>query len=355
MSEDQNSDVVFCVECKKKENDSSKLTTCMYCFASAHYKCRNIIGTAVRKVKENMYFCSPKCSDIYKKIIEMQSARTAMIDELNSELRKTVTSVVSAQLQVVKTDVDTIVRAIEDSQQFLSAKFDGIVNDVQSLKEDNDLLKAEVADLRKSQSSLSTLVYKLESNCDKTNKESLSNNAVVLGIPVQSKENVPELISKVAKCIGADVPAPSLLSASRVTTSSSALNKLVPIRITFEDKAVKESFFSKKREFGRLLSSSIDQSMVLNGKPTNIAVRDELTPLSLELLHEMRNQQKKLNLKYVWAGRDGIILVKKDENSKPTIIRNRNDLSNFINENSSNSSASTTPSPKRKKTGRSAE
>lgn len=175
--------------------------------------------------------------------MEMQNERTTMINELKFELKKTVTNVVSAQLQDVKVEVNTIVKAIEESQEFLSSKFDGIVSDVQHLKKDNDRLKSEVADLQKSHTSLTTLVHKLEINCDKTNKESLSNNAVILGIPVHANECVPELVSKVAECIGADFESDSIISASRVSVSSSALNKLVPIRIVFKDNAVKESFF----------------------------------------------------------------------------------------------------------------
>lgn len=349
MTEDQ--DDMYCVECKKKENDSNKLVICQYCFSCAHYKCRNIIGVAVRRIKENPYFCSLKCSEIYTKIIEMQNARSSMINELNLELKKTVTNIVSAQLQGVKSEVNTIVRAIEESQEFLSSKFDGVVTDVQNLKDDNIRLKSEVDGLKKSQSEMASLVHKLESNCDKTNKESLSNNAVILGIPVHANECVPDLVTKVAECIGADFPPHSILSAARVSSSKDAINKLVPIRIIFKENSVKESFFSKKREFGKLLSSSIDQSMLINGRPTNIAVRDELTPLSLGILNELRNSQKKLNLKFVWAGRDGIILVKKDEHSKPIIIRDRNDLGNFMNESLSCSSSHTTPSPKRKKAG----
>lgn len=347
MSEDQ-SDAVYCVECKKRENDPSKLITCLYCFSSAHFKCRNIIGNAIRKVKENMYFCSSKCSEIYKKIVEMQNSRSAMITELSMEIKKTVSNVVSAELQDMRAEVNTVVKAIEDSQQFLSSKFDSIVTDVQDLKSDNVRLNSEVDELKKSQSSLTAFVNKLEVKADKANRDSICNNAVILGVPVHADENIPELVSKVAECIGVDLPSDALLSAARVSSSSASENKLVPIRIVFKDKSVKEMFFSKKKEFGQLASSSVNRSLVLNGKPTNVAIRDELTPFSLELLQEMREVQKKLNLKFVWAGRDGVILVKKNEHSKPEIIRNRNDLSSFILRSSSHSSPGS-PSPKRKR------
>lgn len=62
----------------------------------------------------------------------------------------------------------------------------------------------------------------------------------------------------------------------------------------------------------------------------NVTLRDELTPLSLELLKELRGSQEQLNIKYVWAGREGVILAKKDENSKPVLVKNRGDLSRAI-------------------------
>lgn len=347
MSEEQTEDV-YCVECKKQENDPNKLVTCMYCFASAHFKCRNIIGNAIRRVRENMYFCSSNCSDIYKRIVEMQNSRSTMIAELSTEIKTTVTNVVSAQLKDVKKEVNTVVRAIEESQQFLSSKFDDVLTDVQTLKSDHDRLNTEVDKLKKSQSSLKAFVNKLEMQADKANRDSIGNNAVILGIPAQDNEHIPGLVSKMAECVGVDLPSAALLSASRVSSSSASLNKLIPIRVVFKDKSVKELFFAKKRAHGQLLSSSIDQSLLWNGKPTYVAIRDELTPFSLELLQEVREWQKKLNLKYVWAGRDGVILIKRKEDSKPELIRNRNDLSSFLDSTTAHSS-SHSPSPKRKK------
>ena len=77
-------------------------------------------------------------------------------------------------------------------------------------------------------------------------------------------------------------------------------------------------------------------------------MRDELTPLSLQLLAEMRIHQEKLNIKYVWSSRGGNVLVKKNEQSKPEIIKTRDDLYELVNRYSKNSPVKETPSPKRK-------
>lgn len=100
------------------------------------------------------------------------------------------------------------------------------------------------------------------------------------------------------------------------------------------------------------MSTVIDSKLAVNGKATTVTLRDELSPLSLELLKELRESKELLNVKYIWAGRGGTILVKKDENSKPELVKNREDLSRVMNHfvrpmhivNSEH-----TPSPKRKK------
>lgn len=337
-----------CVECSKPEKDASKLLTCMYCFSVAHYKCRNIPGNAVRRIKETMYFCSHNCSSIYQRIVEMQNNKSSIVESLAAELKGAVANAVSHEMQNFRFEVKQITTAIEKSQDFLSSKFDSIVHEFQELKMQNENLKQEIDTLKQKQYALSKLVYNLEHQVDKTNREKIDKNAVVLGVPFVHDENTHEIVQKIFTCYGVTSSTDSIISATRLNAKNKPKNSLVPIRITFKDEDAKETVFSKKREYGKLLSSSIDPKYTINGKPTIVTMRDELTPLSLELLTEMRRYQEMLQLKYVWSSRGGNVLVKKNENSKPEIIRNRDDLAELVNRYSRNFPSKETPSPKRK-------
>lgn len=127
-----------CVVCKKAEKDTSKLITCMYCFSEAHYKCRNIVGTAARRIKDSLYFCSQDCSCIYKRIMDMQDQKSSLINSLAVELKAAVSHAVSQEMSNVRCEVKQVTTAIEKSQEFLSAKFDSIVTDFQALKMENE-------------------------------------------------------------------------------------------------------------------------------------------------------------------------------------------------------------------------
>lgn len=142
-------------------------------------------------------------------------------------------------------------------------------------------------------------------------------------------ECVMPLVEKTVAHLGVDLPNGSIVSAARLYHSNKP-NTVVPIQITFSDKNIKELVFSKKKNMGTLLSTSIDHSLLINGRPTSVSLRNELTPLSLELLRKMREYQKELQIQYVWPGQFGGILVKKSDNCKPDVIKTREDLSRVI-------------------------
>lgn len=345
-------DETLCSICKKTETNASEVLTCMYCFSSAHFKCKNLIGSARRRMKETDYFCSSDCSATYQRIVTMQNSSRSLMSSLAAEMKNTISASVAKEMQTVTTKMTQITTAIENSQDFLSSKFDDIVTDFNELKHENERMKAEIENLKKSQNLLQGTVHKLEANVDKTDKAALGNNAVVWGIPTAPDESVPLLVDKFLLSLGLRENCGLVISAERMFANNKASNAVIPIRIVFADKESKEVVFNKKKQYGNLMSTVIDSKLAVNGKATTVTLRDELSPLSLELLKELRESKELLNVKYIWAGRGGTILVKKDENSKPELVKNREDLSRVMNHfvrpmhivNSEH-----TPSPKRKK------
>lgn len=322
-------DSVTCCVCSEEENDLTAVITCMYCFSSSHLKCRGITNKSAHRMREKPYFCSTKCADIYQKITEMQRNDKSLISSISSQLNATVTKVVETQMKQVKAEVKSVTTAVESSQNFLSEKFDKIVSDFNEMKSDNTRLNLEVDLLKRSHSDLAGTVYKLESSVDKTNKLAVSHNLIVLGLPSSANENIMNIVNKTFACIGVDVASVSF-TASRLYSKPKNSNIVVPIRVIFDEVTMKDYVLDKKREFGQLKSNIINRTLLLNGNATNIAIREEMTPLGLELLKEMRDNQKSLNIKFVWPGRGGVVLVKKTDDSPTEKIANRDDLNRLI-------------------------
>ena len=87
---------------------------------------------------------------------------------------------------------------------------------------------------------------------------------------------------------------------------------------------------ARKKEFGVLTVSMITGIRWPNGWTNRVSIRDDLSPLSMELFRELKLQQPLLKFRYVWPGRHGVILVKFSENSRPVKVRSRCDLERLI-------------------------
>lgn len=276
----------------------------------------------------------------------MHDGRSSMISTLAAELKTTVSNAVTEQMINVKSEVRSVTAAIEKSQDFLSGKFDDITSEFKTLKAENENLKHQISELTKSHFELTNLVFKLEANVDKSDRKTIANNAVLLGVPCRPDENATNIVNRILTHIGVNVELDSIISAKRLYLSNKP-NVPAPIQISFKDRETKVEVLNKKKKFGIVLSTSVDNSFLVDGKPTNVTLRDELTPLSIELLRKLREHQETLKIKYVWPGNSGGILVRKDETSKPDVIRSREDLNRLVGNFSS--SLKQTPSPKRKK------
>ena len=194
-----------CGLCNNDETDQNKLLVCLYCFAAVHLECKGVRGVVASRLKKNPYFCSTKCSEIYKRIIDMQHNEKTFFSSISKQLNAAVSSVVSDQMREVKSEVKSITSAVEASQNFLSEKFDKITSDFSDLKTENEKLKQELNEVKHSHCSLTAVVSTLEMNFDRVNRQSVSKNVVILGMPSLPNENITDLALNTFKQIGANI------------------------------------------------------------------------------------------------------------------------------------------------------
>lgn len=70
----------------------------------------------------------------------------------------------------------------------------------------------------------------------------------------------------------------------------------------------------RKRAYGVVLASSV--CAAFNGSTRTVILREEMTSYGRELLQQAKNLQETLKIKYVWPGRGGKILLKRQDGSK---------------------------------------
>lgn len=224
--------------------------------------------------------------------------------------------------------------SIEHSQQFLSTKLDEfsdqilkLKSEVVKLRAENDYLKKSFADLSSKTNTVTKAVHKQEAEIDLQRRSELSCNAIVLGVPRIPNEDIKALVNITCKTIGFNDENSSIVSCIRLPSTKADNN---PIRITFNNIHAKEIFIAKKKQFGSLTASMIAGIRWPFGWTNKVFIRDELSPLSLDIFHELKAQQSLLKFRYIWPGRNGVIFVKYSDKSQPIAVRSRCDVQKII-------------------------
>lgn len=312
-----------CTVCKLLKSDNTKLITCKNCHISVHLSCCNISSKVLKRMKDGFYFCFPSCSETSES--DCKDLRLPTIASVTSELKSTV----SAEMNNMRVEIKTLTTAIESSQTFLSSKFDDIISEFHKLKKENELLKREIEMLKQSQICLKNNINKLDMYVDSAHKEESLNNLVFLGLPSMPNEDARQLITETSKAIGVKLSSESIVSVVRIGSTKS-VNAIPPVRVKFRCNSVKQVLLEKKKQYGVLSSTKVNEKLTINCKPTKISIREDLTPFSLQLLRDVRALQHQLSLKFVWTGHGGSVLVRKREGCKVEVIKNQYDLKNLV-------------------------
>lgn len=246
------------------------------------------------------------------------------IDDVLKIIPKLVSTIVTQEVKLV---ADQLI----ENQKAMSSMFDDAMLKVQSLSNELQQLKRENENLKKSMNTLAEYTKSLQNDVDRHEvhqdaqyRKNLSCNAVITGIPRTANENTEGIVGRMLSVIGCKIPMESIVSCERIK-SSLALNS--PIKMVFTNFNQKQQLIEAKKSFGKLTSADLLPINAQEGTAVcNVNIRNDLTPLSVSLLHELRQYQSAKQLAYVWPGITGDILVKLKNDSKPIPIRSRMDV-----------------------------
>jgi len=223
-----------------------------------------------------------------------------------------------------KKDDSAVLLAIQNSQDFLSAKFDNLLDQFSALKEENTGLKERMKHLEMKCLSLENTVYTMECEADSTKRGKIAGNLIIHGVPCCSNENTTQIVIDIAAKLDYSLGEESILSCSRLTNSRKIDSAKAPLMVKFSDQAIKRELVTKLRRKKVLLLSEV-YSNYPNDDRVKISLRDDLTPLQRTLFKEAKNLQQIFQLRFAWM-RDGDIFVRKEENSKVYAINSKADL-----------------------------
>lgn len=363
-----NENQLICFVCELPEDTPSRVIECVNCCRSVHFRCKKLFGNAVAKVKKKPYFCSVECAETHSRTNKSQAGSgnediLKELQQLNRSVKesKEESAHIRIAFEKIRMEISALVttsKHIEESQEFLANRFDVMQADLKTFGVELGKLNADNVCLHKEIDGCKENVQRLEMELDKMQRATLSKNAVIIGLPTAENENVKQLIDKVGSAIDFPNTADAIVNARRLGLKND-VNRYPPVLVTFINESWKEKFFDCKRSHGPLLVSAVFDGFAEGTK--TIIVRDELTTLGRELLREAKEFQTLFDIKYVWPGRNGKILMRKQDGAKVEEIRSKQQLRTMektlrrrtLNSADQNSSSPILePSPKRKQSSR---
>ena len=290
-SVNKNKSKANCIECKMPVLDSEDAFQCDKCDKLLHSVCTKLNKKQLDKfVKDSTleykcHLCVPGKSN-------------------NN-------STVETQLNVITTKLNQL-DEIKESMRFMSAQYDDILKGVSTNKKMIDTLQKENKHLR-------IEVKELKTSLKYLHDAKVQNDCVINGVTVID-ESVSPLVAvlDIAKKIGVDICEDWIDDVYFVNQRKSMPNTEIKrsIVVKFINKKSKQLFMSKKSTLRK------------NDDLKNVYINDFLSKQTVQIFNHAKTM-KAVGFKFVYS-RNGMIIARKNENSKPIRINSMDDVDKIL-------------------------
>jgi len=258
--------------------------SCSKCF---HLKCGNVDIKDLSAIKSTWMCSTCKMAAVFSTLKTMESDLSAFKNNTNSAITNITES--------TKTLMNLSSVVMENS------------NRIGILEVENRAMKSEVD--------------KLKNQISKIESVSRKNNLVISGIPEKSKENLVEIIIKLANSLNINISNENIDKATRFRPRNGSLK---PILVIFTQSMYRDRILSFYNLHKNICGTAI-------GMPDNIIIRigEHLSISKQSLLQKVKKELKSSGLyKYVWS-QNGNILIRKTSVSKILKLRTDDDISRY--------------------------
>ena len=244
--------------------------------------------------------------------------------------KKSVKELIDEAVALLRTEYDQEICAlkaeivqIKESQSFLSEKYDCLNEDYNKLKKINAEQKAEITALKSESSDLKNTSLKEIEKIDNLEQYGRRQNLEIAGIPVQDGEDTNAVVMEVAKLLDVDI-LPSHISTSHRLPKKIGQNGNVirtpPIIVRFTNRDIRNKLYANRKQ-----TRTLDLKKFSVNDTKKIFINENLTQSRKRLFWKTKQRAKNENWKYYWT-HNGSILAKKDDDTDAIPIKSDLDL-----------------------------
>ncbi|CAB3243681.1 unnamed protein product [Arctia plantaginis] len=300
--------MVHCARCGEETTDAVRCSTCGQHY---DYPCSGISEIGYRKLgaeRQASWRC-PNCkSTPATSGPDMGSPKhisLSLIMQEISNIKLTLNPLldVLAGINDIKSDISLLKTSVED----FSTKFKDLDDRVRAVEGTKD----EVLEMK-------SRLEGIENSLNERDQWMRLNNVEIKGVPLRDRENLVDVVSRIASRIQYPITKHNINFVVRVPSSE---GRVKPIIVSFLNRYLKEDFVAAARACKNLCAADIN----LEGT-SRIYINDHLTVQNKLLLNKAKKLAKEYDFEFIWV-KNCKIFARKNQMSKSFVIKNDKDLS----------------------------
>ena len=253
---------------------------------------------------------------------------------------------IKLELQTLKASIDLLTdrcNTLENSQQFLSNKYDTVVQTLQNVKEQVTKLDKKYKDatgsLEAKQTNMADMadktqetLYRIDCSLDETQQYLRRDCLEITGVPITSHDNPKLLVKEIGTLIGAEIDDSHIAAAHRLPDSKNVKNRLI---VKFLQRDKREEVYKKRKH---LVGKSVHQLPSIRAeigesvsRDNKIYINESLTSYRKRLFGRIKDYKRKNNVKYLWTS-NGKIMLKVNEASATEAFTTHEEFEDYLDQ-----------------------
>lgn len=242
----------------------------------------------------------------------IRAIRTEIKNSLKDEVSCMVRAVLQAELAPIRQDLTDLKQSLE----FVSSRQEEIEKSL-------DTLGARVVSVESTIKEIQPSVQDLEDRINDLEQQLRDTNLEFHGITEHNSENLNTVVLQAASTVSHQLSEADIVHCTRVAKLKRESNKPRTVVLKLSSRRLRDEFFSAISRFNKSNpTNKLNTSLLgLPGGRSPVFVSEHLSPFNKQLHAATRIKCKELQYKFVWV-RNGRILVRKNESSRPIVVKN---------------------------------
>lgn len=315
--------MVKCAKCAKLVNKKAPGLQCNKCNKWLHALCVSITTDQLNALNstDSVDWKCNSCAGVSK------ARRLSCIlpeddgeENTDTELNTITNPMTHKILREIRAEVKEVIRQeLQRTLQFYSDKIDEYEKKMQSYNKSVKYLENQCTDLRNNLRNINLKYEALENKFNQIEQTQLSNQLEICGIKELEKENLEEVVQKVAVAIQQNPDDIVKVYRKRRRNSDPKRKIQSPIAVVLRE-GTRDAWLEASK------NTDVCGTSVGREDTNKVYLRECLTSATAFLLWKTKTELKEL-YKYIWC-RNGNILIRKVDNAKIMTVRSLQDIEN---------------------------